>query len=57
MTDWLVLNSVDEYHAVPGRMRFALWQLLVFLERGLSGNKEPASPAWGTLRAVASTSG
>lgn len=57
MTDWLVLDSVDEYHAVPGRMRFALWQLLVFLERGLSGNKEPASPAWGTLRAVASTSG
>lgn len=24
-------------------MRFALWQLLVFLERGLSGNKERAS--------------
>lgn len=55
--DWFVLDSVDEYHAVPGRMRFALWQLLVFLERGLSGNKEPA-PAGdqrrlGTLRAVA----
>lgn len=38
-------------------MRFALWQLLVFLERGLSGNKEPA-PAGdqrclGTLRAIA----
>lgn len=27
------------HHAVPGRMRFALWQLLVFLERWLSGNK------------------
>lgn len=29
-------------HAVPGRMRFALWQLLVFLERWLSGNKAEA---------------
>lgn len=32
--------SVDEYRLVPGRLRIALWQLLVFLERGLSGNKE-----------------
>lgn len=40
---WAVWDSVDGYHAVPGRMRLALWQLLVFLERELSGNKETAA--------------